>query len=85
MGFPYYVDRRGDSHLTLDRFRMLRNRIAHHEPIFKRNLTIDRDKICGLIGYIEPEARVWVMNNSQIPKILSMKERRLNGQLESSF
>ena len=83
--FPHYTGRRGDIHLDLDRLRMLRNRIAHHEPIFERDLAIDHDKICALIGYIEPEARVWVMNNSQIPKILSMKERRLNGQLESSF
>ena len=83
--FPHYTGLRIPLHDDLERLRKLRNRIAHHEPIFKRNLAIDHDKICGLIGYIEPEARVWVMNNSQIPKILSLKEQRLNGQLESSF
>lgn len=83
--FPHYAGRRGEIHLTLDRLRMLRNRIAHHEPIFERDLTIDHDKICGLIGYIEPEARAWVMNNSRIPKILGVKEQRLSGQMESSF
>jgi len=83
--FPHYAGRRGDIHFDLDRLRMLRNRIAHHEPIFDRDLAIDHDKICGLIGYIEPKARVWVANNSRIPEILGMKKKRLNGQLKSSF
>ena len=83
--FPHYTGLRIHLHDDLERLRKLRNRIAHHEPIFRRNLAVDHDKICGLIGYIEPEARVWVMNNSRIPKILRVKEQRLNGQMGSSF
>jgi hypothetical protein len=64
---------------------MLRNRIAHHEPIFNRNLALDHDKLCGLIGYIEPEATAWVIDHSRVPTLLGMKEGRLNGELRTSF
>lgn len=83
--FPYYAGRRGILHHDLDRLRMLRNRIAHHEPIFDRDLMVDHEKICDMLGYIEPEAKIWVMKNSRIMEILAMKEQRLNGQLNSSF
>lgn len=83
--FPHYIGLRRTLHEDLERLRKLRNRIAHHEPIFDRNLAIDHEKICGLIDHIEPEARVWVLKHSRIPKILCMKERHLNGELESSF
>lgn len=83
--FPHYTGRRGILHRDLDRLRMLRNRIAHHEPIFERDLAIDHEKICNMIGYIEPEAKIWVMKNSRIVEILALKEQRLNGQLRSSF
>lgn len=83
--FPYYTGLRRSLHGDLERLRKLRNRIAHHEPVFDRNLAIDHQIICSLIGYIEPEAKIWVMNNSRIAEILAMKEQRLNGQLRSSF
>lgn len=83
--FPHYEGLRRSLHGDLERLRKLRNRIAHHEPIFNRNLAIDHGITCSLIGYIEPEAKVWVMNNSRISEILAMKEQRLNGQLKSSF
>jgi hypothetical protein len=63
LAFPHYTGRRGALHDDLERLRMLRNRIAHHEPIFDRNLALDHDKLCGLIGYIEPEAMSWVIDN----------------------
>lgn len=83
--FPHYTGRRGPLHDDLERLRMLRNRIAHHEPIFERDLAIDHEKICDLIGYLDPEIRAWALKNSRIPEILQVKELRLSGQLESSF
>lgn len=83
--FPHYTGRRGALHDDLERLRMLRNRIAHHEPIFERNLALDHDMLCGLLGYIEPEATAWVKKHSQVSAIIGMKEGRLSGELESSF
>jgi hypothetical protein len=42
---------RQEIYADLEHVRLLRNRIAHHEPIFKRNLTDDFDKITALIRF----------------------------------
>lgn len=47
---PYYV-LRGGIYTSLYNIRMLRNRIAHHEPIFSRNLEKDYMDVLSLIGY----------------------------------
>jgi hypothetical protein len=42
---------------------LLRNRIAHHEPIFNRHLGQDLAKIQQIIGWISPEALEWARAN----------------------
>ena len=42
---------------------LLRNRIAHHEPIFNRHLGQDLAKIQQIIGWISPEALAWAKGN----------------------
>lgn len=41
----------------------LRNRIAHHEPIFRRELGTDLRQIQKIIGWISPEALAWAKAN----------------------
>lgn len=41
----------------------LRNRIAHHEPIFNRHLGQDLAQIQQIIGWISPEALAWARAN----------------------
>lgn len=41
----------------------LRNRIAHHEPIFGRQLGSDLAQIQQIIGWISPEALAWAKAN----------------------
>lgn len=41
----------------------LRNRIAHHEPIFNRHLGQDLAQIQQIIGWISPEALAWAKAN----------------------
>jgi hypothetical protein len=41
----------------------LRNRIAHHEPIFRRQLGADLAQIQQIIGWISPEALDWAKIN----------------------
>lgn len=45
----------------------LRNRIAHHEPIFRRELGTDLARIQQIIGWISPEALAWARVN--LPRI----------------
>jgi hypothetical protein len=47
----------------LEQIRKLRNRIAHHEPIFKRNLATDFQKIYDLIAARCPITAAWMLQN----------------------
>lgn len=44
---------------ALENAVLLRNRIAHHEPIFRRQLVADLAQIQQVIGWISPEALIW--------------------------
>ena len=55
----------------LEQIRALRNRIAHHEPVFARNLVDDLRKIVALIGYRAKETANWMMSNQQATAILA--------------
>jgi hypothetical protein len=54
----------------LEQIRTLRNRIAHHEPVFARNLQDDLGKIVALIEYRANETAKWMMANQQASAIL---------------
>jgi hypothetical protein len=54
----------------LEQIRYLRNRIAHHEPVFARNLTNDLEKIVALIAFRSNETAAWMMQNQEASAIL---------------
>ncbi len=60
-------------HEPLDYLRTLRNRIAHHEPIFGRHLQKDYERIIELIDWISPEKAVWVAHHSTVETTLADK------------
>lgn len=64
---------RGQIYRELDELRRLRNRIAHHEPIFKRNLAVDFKKIEDLICLRCPIAATWMVQNQQATKLIEKK------------
>lgn len=51
---------------ALENAVLLRNRIAHHEPIFRRPLSSDLAQIQQVIGWVSEEALNWAKNN--LPK-----------------
>ena len=57
-------------YLELDHVRILRNRIAHHEPIFRRNLTDDLDKIAALVGFRCKVTADWMMQCQRVGELL---------------
>ena len=61
---------RGQAYKPLNDLRRLRNRIAHHEPIFERNLFDDHQRILDVTGWISPEARTWIERHSRVPLLL---------------
>lgn len=44
----------------IEQVRKLRNRIAHHEPIYARNLMSDKEAICRLIRLRCPNTEQWL-------------------------
>lgn len=71
--FPHAVTlNRAGAHRPLDFLRSLRNRIAHHEPIFVRHLQQDYQNILELTGWISPHKRVWIEVHSRVPELLAV-------------
>ena len=60
-------------HQPLDYLRLLRNRIAHHEPIFRRHLQKDYERILELIGWMSLEKAAWVAHHNTVETILADK------------
>jgi hypothetical protein len=61
---------RRQAHQRLDYLRTLRNRIAHHEPIFTRHLAADYQSILTVAGWIDPATRDWIDHHSRIEALL---------------
>lgn len=57
----------------LEQIRKLRNRIAHHEPIFQRNLATDFQKIHDLIAARCPITAAWMLQNQGAQALISNK------------
>ena len=72
-------------HADLERLRKLRNRTAHHEPIFARNLTTDHELVLDITGYIEPQARTWSTTHSRVPDVIANRNRTVDGLRPTAF
>lgn len=57
----------------LDTLRQLRNRIAHHEPIFNRDLEADHQRLHKIIAYRSFEVSGWVAGWQRINKLLQSR------------
>lgn len=58
----------------LEAIRALRNRIAHHEPLLRRNLTDDYDKVRELIGLRCDRTRTWMESkNGSLVTVIGRK------------
>lgn len=71
--FPNVRTSRHNAHRPLPPLRNLRNRIAHHEPIFGRNLADDHQLILDVLGWMNTEARDWVAYHSVVPAALAAR------------
>jgi hypothetical protein len=70
--FRHFEGRRGDIHAALERLRKLRNRIAHHEPIFGRDLAYDHRMILSVLEYISSDASAWCRTRATLAPILKV-------------
>ena len=64
---------RNEIYKELEIIRSLRNRIAHHEPIFKRNLQQDYERIIKIITYQSGDTANWLIQSQLVTGLLATK------------
>lgn len=57
----------------LEHIRLLRNRIAHHEPIFARNLADDFQKMVELVNFRCQVAAQWMLENHNVSVVIAAR------------
>jgi hypothetical protein len=62
---------RRDVHDAVRELHMLRNRIAHHEPIHNRPLTVLHTLALTTAGWICPTTEQWISARSRVPDLLT--------------
>lgn len=65
-------DARDKIHKTTDKVRDLRNRIAHHEPIFSRNLQAEFGEISEIVGYRCLHTAAWMKRTQDVSWLLTL-------------
>ncbi|MFB2583469.1 hypothetical protein [Herbiconiux liukaitaii] len=72
--FPHLgVRRRKQLHRELDDVRRFRNRLAHHEPIFRAPLEQLRDDLIAIAGCVHPDAARLIREAQRIDHVLERK------------
>lgn len=61
---------RGHIQTELENIRILRNRIAHHEPVFTRHLAKDYTAIIKVIGWMSPAKADWIDQHNSVVHFL---------------
>jgi hypothetical protein len=64
---------RGSIYDDLEHIRKLRNRIAHHEPIFARDLVKDFERIRRLVELRDHFVASWMLTNQNADSLLTQK------------
>ena len=67
---------RATIHERLMEIKTLRNRIAHHETLIKRNVEKDYHDLLELIGWISPTTREWVEFENRFPTTFAKPLRK---------
>lgn len=83
--FPRYTGRRGDLKIRMERLRRLRNRAAHHEPVFARDLLVDHRFMCELAGFVADDLETWVMSHSRLPMAVNGRPDTISGKRPTRF
>ena len=76
--FPHFAPQlagacRNQLHLALEEVRRLRNRIAHHEPIFARDVAADYERIRQIIAWRSPITADWMDREQGVVSLLASK------------
>jgi hypothetical protein len=60
----------------LDRLHFLRNRVAHHEPVHRRDLLADHRAAVELVGWVCPDSSAWLAARSTVEEAVGSRPPR---------
>jgi hypothetical protein len=64
---------RGEAHSALRHVRKFRNRIAHHEPIFTRDMAVEYAQVHDIIHWRSPVAATWMDQTQGVTALIGAK------------
>ncbi|MGH8876304.1 MAG: hypothetical protein ACRD0P_03015 [Stackebrandtia sp.] len=67
--------RRRTVHDRVQRLHQLRNRIAHREPVWRRDVAADHANVLTVASYICPHAHAWISRASTVRSVLANRPR----------
>lgn len=59
-----------DIRKRVQRLHLLRNRVAHHEPIHRRNIARDDAGLSDVVAWICRDSAEWITNTSRVKEVL---------------
>lgn len=73
--FPSFPKEKGRKTLAqkVSNVVWLRNRIWHHEPIIKLDLSARHSEVLELLGWLSPEKAAWIRPYCRVPLLLREK------------
>ncbi|MEU9024397.1 hypothetical protein [Actinomadura sp. NPDC048394] len=83
--FPGYSGPRRELHAEMYEVLKFRNRVMHHEPIHRRALEKDHERVFRLLGYLSPECAAHAARLDRVPEVLARREDVCAGRAEASF
>lgn len=83
-GHSDITQRRRHVDTELQRLMLVRNRAAHHEPIFRRDLRADRTSALRIASWIDPAAAQWVDRISDLDAIYDARPPTVDPQIPRS-
>lgn len=83
--FPRLDTTRRELHSKLERLRKLRNRVAHHEKIFNRDIADDHAKAIQVAAAIHPAPARLISEASRVPQVLAARGAVVAGSAPLTF
>lgn len=67
---------RKDVENRMERFHFTRNRIAHHEPIHRRDLNLEHEHLLETVGWMCADSKKWIKETSRTKVVLASRPER---------
>lgn len=83
--FPSGTHRAKEVHGPLEGLRVLRNRVAHHEPLITRDLVADEQSLNRLAAMINFDSALWIASHSRISEVVAARRSAVDGTSTVSF